>query len=123
MRTSITNKGEPVRSAGGRVVGRVVGDTFYKRCEERKHMLHTPPAWACDTVSLKCAQELGARYIQIHAKDTHKVYQAPLSLFWSRGIRLDRGFGEQLALQLTYWTVTQEDEPVARQLSLFREVA
>jgi hypothetical protein len=121
--TPAATKGEPVRAADGKIIGRVIGDVFVKVCEERKHMLRTPQSWSCDITALRQAQCLGARYIEIHAKDTHKTYTAPLASFWSRGIRLDRGFGEQLALQLTYWTVTTENEPPARQLQLFSEVA
>ena len=114
-------KGEPVRSASGRVVGRVIGDVFRKTCEERRHMLRTPPGWSCDVVTLEHARELGAKYVQICARDTHKTYSAQLGLFFSKGIALDRGFGEQLALPLVFWTVTTEDGPAARQLELFSE--
>jgi hypothetical protein len=113
----------PVHAAHGKIVGRVIGDVFVKVCEERKHMLLTPQAWSCDTVSLERARELGAKYVEIRTKDTRKVYQAPITLFWARGVRVERGHGEQLALPLSFWTVTTENEPTALQLQLFSEVA
>jgi hypothetical protein len=107
-----------VRLPDGRVVGEVRGDVFVKRVQGSKHMLQKPRAWAVDVAVLHEAEALGARAVEVVDTETNTTYRAPLERFWTRGIRVNRGYGEQVALLLTDWQVNGEPAR-AVQLSLF----
>jgi hypothetical protein len=102
-------------ATNGRGVGRVVGDTFKKRFKFSTGALHHPPALAFDMDSLKQAELAGAISIEVVDKETGRTFEAPLSLVWSKGFELNRGFGEQRALPMKYFHV--KGEPA--QLCLF----
>lgn len=116
------SSGVPVRSASGRVVGTVSRRVLRKRVRAGEHFLHAPPAIAWDVRALLDARHLGATTTEVTDTDSGRTYSAALPLFWSKGIRLDRGHGEQLALPLPYWTVSSDGEPPVRQLELFETV-
>ena len=94
------------RHDGAAVIGQVIGDTFHKRARSSKHMLRRPPAWACDVASLDQAQAAGAVWVVIYDQDTGRTYRVALADFLSRGVRVKRGHGDQLALPLNLWDVT-----------------
>ena len=69
-------------------------------------MLKRPPAWAAAVEALDAAKAAGAQWVEYHDLDTGKTYRAVLEAFFRHGLRIDRGYGPQLALPLAYWTVT-----------------
>jgi hypothetical protein len=89
--------------AGGHVVGEVRGDTFYKTVSGARHFLRQPAAIAFDVQSVKDAEAAGAGYLEVLNADNGKVYRAPMGTLWAKGFRLNRGYGEQLALALGEW--------------------
>ncbi|NPV08053.1 MAG: hypothetical protein HPY83_08835 [Anaerolineae bacterium] len=116
------SSGTPVRNQSGKVVGTVASGVLRKRVRAREHFLRTPPAIAWDVRTLLDAQHLGALATEVTDTDSGRTYSAPLGLFWSKGIRLNRGHGEQLALPLALWKVSDPGEPAVRQLGLFEAV-
>lgn len=86
----------------GRRVGRVSGDTFYKNLKPR-HFLNNPPGIAFDVTSLKDAENKGASKIQVKAVESGTLYRTSMQLVWEKGIRFNRGYGDQIALPLSYW--------------------
>jgi hypothetical protein len=111
---SIRN-GIPVR-AGGRIVGSVIDGKFCKRVRGSKHMLREPRGWAIDVQSLTDAERLGAREVEIHDSESDVIYTASVERIRSKGLKFDRGFGQQVCLPLQSWAVHPLGEP--RQLSL-----
>ena len=87
----------------GKVVGNVTGEIFHKRMDSRKHFLRKPPAIAFDEKSLEKAMSYGAKRVLV--LDTHKkdTYTATISQIYKNGMKVDRGFGKQIALPLSYW--------------------
>jgi hypothetical protein len=91
--------------AGGRVIGTVSGGVFYKVISFSKHALRTPPGIAFDVSTLDDAENAGADRVDILDKETGKHYLASLALVRSAGFSLNRGFGSQWALTLSYFSV------------------
>ena len=110
---SIRN-GIPVR-AGELIVGRVLGDRFCKRVRAGKHMLREPRGWAIDVQSLTDAERLGAREVEIRDSESNVTYTASVERIRSKGLRFDRGFGQQVCLPLQHWTIERPGE--AKQLA------
>jgi len=108
-----------VHSAGGDVVGWVVGKTFHKRLLERVHKLRSPSAWCFDVASLDEAEELGATEVELTAWDTGRTYWAAIATIRAQSFPVDRGFGEQVGLAERYWRVTTPGGP--EQLALWGE--
>ena len=104
-RQSQTNCTPIYRADGRAIVGRVEGDTFYKRARSTVHLLRRPRAWACDVDALDQARAAGAEWVEILDQDTGARYRAALADFYRRGLRVDRGHGAQLALPLAAWEV------------------
>ena len=105
----------PIYRADGRaIVGRVEGDTFYKRARSTVHLLRRPRAWACDVDALDQARAAGAEWVEVHDLDTGARYRVALVEFYRRGLRVDRGHGLQLALPLECWDVAGGRRSTAR---------
>lgn len=107
---------KPIRSADGRVIGNIIGDTLVKRVYGSKHMLRTPKGWAVDKTSVFEAKQAGAKKIEIRDRETGIIYRSSLDSFLSYGINFDRGFGPQIALPLDRWTVISPADATERQL-------
>ena len=109
----------PIYRADGRaIVGRVEGDTFYKRARSTVHLLRRPRAWACDVDALDQARAAGAEWVEVHDLDTGARYRVALVEFYRRGLRVDRGHGLQLALPLECWDVAGGRRSTARRGAL-----
>ena len=86
-------------------------------------MLQRPRAWAVDVAVLRQAEALGARIVEVHDLEDGTVYRAPLERFWQRGIRVNRGYGEQVALLLSDRLPAGQPAVEAVQLSLLEVAA
>lgn len=115
-----TRRGVEVRRADGRIVGQLCGDVLTKHAR-REHMLQRPPAWAWDTAILDAAENAGARVTEVECDGL--IYRASLADFRRYGFPVNRGYGAQRGLALTYWHVRPVGQPPAAvQLSLFEAV-
>ncbi len=102
--------GQSIMGSNGKVVGTVIKDTLHKRVNSSKHFLRQPPAIAFDAHCIVKAKKLGANKIMVHDKDTKKRYMASYSLFESSAFRINRGFGEQLALPISMWSILDPNQ-------------
>jgi len=90
---------------GKRIVGRVEGNTFYKSIAPN-HYLTTPPAIAFDETTLEDAVKAGAVWVEVRDKKTSTKYRAKISHIWEKGIKFNRGHGDQVALEISGWIKT-----------------
>jgi hypothetical protein len=98
----------------GRRVAELHGDVLSKRVRGSVHMLHHPRrAWAIDQGVLVDGEQRGARLVEILDQDDGTFYRAAIALFHQRGFTVSRGYGEQRALALEFWTVGNAARPPA----------
>ncbi len=97
---------------GKKIMGTIVGDEFIKYVLGSKHQLRIPSAWAMDKWVFNTIKYEGVRVVRIIDKESGKEYTAELKMFDRHGFKVDRGHGEQIALQLRWWVVlnTTRDE-------------
>ena len=96
----------PIHDFTGRVVGEAVAGEFRKdRIFGSRHMLRKPPAWCFCEESPRQAEAAGASAVELTDQETGKRYRATIALIGSKGFRVNRGHGEQLALELGWWSV------------------
>lgn len=88
--------------AGKRIVGEVVGDTFYKTIAPN-HYLKKPPAIAFDVSSLNDAEQAGAVWAEVQDRSTGVIYRATVDRIRYKGFEFNRGWGNQIALTLNGW--------------------
>ena len=117
-REDITDRGarQELRAANGKVAAWVTGDALCKQIDGSKHILHKPHGIAFDRDILDRAEAAGAGRVWIRDRETGDVYRAELAAFWQYGVKLNRGFGDQVVLPMTFFRVQRAGEPV--QLSL-----
>jgi hypothetical protein len=97
----MTQNGKPV----AKVLDNPQGEKYtFKTIIGSKHMLRVPPSFAYDQFVLEQAEGYGVSYHVIKDKETNRVWSALHSDFEVHGIQLNRGFGVQIALPLSYWT-------------------
>jgi hypothetical protein len=101
--TTNSVKCQPVHREDGRKIGKVVGNTFTKSVKGSIHFLRTPPCIAFDIFSLKEAVKLGATKVQVTDLETGCVYTASIKHILNKGMRINRGHGEQIALSMNGW--------------------
>jgi hypothetical protein len=112
----VTARREELIFVQGRIVGKLQGATFTKKLRRSKHYLRTPGGWGHDRESLLELQAKGCRIIRIIDLDSGTIYCSPIETMLSRGIRINRGYGEQVLLLECLWT---QSDP--RQSRLFEE--
>ncbi len=115
MRKNMSEK-KAVFIRSGKAVGSVINNIFFKKLDSRKHFLRKPPAIAFDVSSIEKAERYGASIINVY--DTHKkvIYTAKISTLNKNGMKLNRGFGNQIALPLHFWK--KESEKTQQQMEL-----
>ena len=100
---------------GRQIAGAIVDGWLRKLVHGSRHMLKSPRAWAIDAHALTVARTLGAVGVRVEDQETGKTYLADWAALDAHGYRFNRGFGDQVALQLTYWQL--QGEPI--QAALF----
>jgi hypothetical protein len=111
------SRSEPVHllTSTGKPSGCTIdGFRLVRRVRGSVHQLRRPPAWSFERGILETAHEHGVKLVEVVDTETGIVYTTPLANIWRRGLRVSRGFGEQIALPLCFW---RREDP--RQLELF----
>jgi hypothetical protein len=80
--------------------------TYYRRIVGSKHLLKKPLAITNDVEALVRAESMGADRVRIVDSESGIEYSAPIQLIHEYGVRLNRGYGDQLALPIAYWVQT-----------------
>ncbi|HEY3311216.1 MAG TPA: hypothetical protein VGK00_06200 [Anaerolineales bacterium] len=91
--------------AGRRFVGRVTGDVFSKTIEGSKHIMKDPPALFWDVQALKDAEAVGAEVVEVKDRESGNVYTARIATIWQKPIYKNYGYGDQVGLRLSEFTV------------------
>jgi hypothetical protein len=115
MQTHYTTQ-KAVYTASGKAIGKIRGDTFYKSIKGSRHMLRCPPAIALDLAGLNQAEQASALRVVVTDTETGTQYRSTIAHIRQAGFELDRGYGRQLALELTGWIQSTRG---AAQLELF----
>lgn len=91
----------------GKVIGEIEGSMLTKYVAGSKHKLIKMNAWAIDKVLLNEYKDeiKEVRVIDTEAKITYTV---SVDILLDKGIRIDFGYGEQIALPLRYWEKEQK---------------
>ena len=106
LRTQAQSSRTPIFVHGRpKPIGFVAGETFHKTVSAHRHFLRTPRAIALDLGSLEQAERAGARFVCIHDSDSGNLYRASCKLIRERGFGVNRGFGAQVALQISDWNL------------------
>lgn len=87
------------------------GFILRRRARGSVHMLRKPPSWAFERALLEQAHTAGVRLVQVHDLESGIVYTTPLATLWRHGIRIRRGFPEQIALPLAHWHREDPKQP------------
>lgn len=105
MQATVTRDGRILlRNRQGVVCAGILPDgTLYREVRRSRHLLRKPCAWSFEREVLEQAHEAGVRVVEVHDLETGERYTAPLARLWQKGIRLNRGAGEQIALTLNHW--------------------
>jgi len=110
-----TEKKQSVK-VGDKIVGYLEGGKFIKQVVGSKHRLRLPPAWAIDAEAFEGEIKPNARGIVVIDRETGMEYHASVETFDKFKGELDRGFGRQYYLPLSYWEVRGNGQ---RQLRLW----
>lgn len=102
----------------GKIIGWVESDSLNKNISSSKHMLLKPKGIAWDFSVLERARKENLKRIYVHDKETGNEYEATLEDIFHYGVRINRGFGEQIVLPLKYWQKKVKGQPSPSQLAL-----
>jgi len=111
---------------GERVVGAFVWrdgeQALEKLVDERVHLLRYPrEAWGVDRRALEMASRRGVQRVVIHDR-RRGTWWARLADFEAHGVPVNRSWGEQVALDLGWFSFVPKSSETARQLGLVAEV-
>ena len=98
----------------GRVIGHVRDGVFEKTLARSRHFLRRPPAIAFDRATLRDARRAGAMRVRIVERERGDVYEATIDEIERYGFPVQRGFGDQVALHLSRWSVNGRPPRTAR---------
>ena len=118
MLNSSTIQVKRIYSDTGTVIGWQEGDAICKKAYASKHMLQKPLGWAWDVGVLERAKQENLNKSIIYEQEKDLVYQAKLNDFYRYGVKINRGYGEQVCLPHKYWQVSKRGESVERQMEL-----
>ena len=51
------------------------------------------------------------QFVEIHDKESNKIYRAATKKILEKGLPINRKFGDQIVLPLKYWEVIEENKP------------
>jgi hypothetical protein len=101
--TQRKRRNQSVRNIFSHRIGEIDGEKLKIYASSERHMLQQPRGWSVQTSILQQAKSANVKSVEIIDKELGVVFTSPLDCFWSDGIFVDRGFGEQLCLPINYW--------------------
>jgi hypothetical protein len=110
-----------IATAQGKTAGYIRGDVFYRKFDPDRHILRKPtPSLAIDTQVLETIAQAGVTRLNFYTQ-AGECYSCSLAHFQQAARPVDFGYGAQLALPLTGFSVTKSG--AALQLPLFGGVS
>jgi hypothetical protein len=98
---------KPVRGHDGRIIAYIFNSTLLKYVIGSRHKLKRPEGWACDTCAIEQAQDNNVKTVLVIDKETGQRYSTAIEDFMEYCVLIDRGYGEQLVLELPFWEVNK----------------
>lgn len=89
---------------GAREVAGITHDRLHKVIRDG-HILRRPPAIAFDAAIIAQAERQGVRVVEVLNADSDRRYSVTLADFQRYGFRFNRGWGDQIALELRFWSI------------------
>lgn len=102
---------------GAREVAGITGDQLHKVIRD-SHVLRRPPAIAFDAALIAEAERRGVRTVSVLNADSGRQFVVTLADFQRYGFRLNRGYGDQIALELRYWAIDGAPPEAMRQAAI-----
>jgi len=99
-------RNQPVKNIFGRRVGEIDGEMLKIYASVNRHMLKQPRGWSVQVSILLQGKNAGVKTVEIIDNELGVIFSTPITCFWSDGIFIDRGFGEQRCLPISYWNMT-----------------
>ena len=109
------------RETDGKVIGYVSGLNLSKTVNAKRHLLHKPPGWAYDDVSLWQAEQAGGELVRISDKEFSLDFTTSIEVFRKRGHHFDRGYGAQICLYLKHFQVEGTHENIDKFLRWLKD--
>ncbi len=109
------NKRDVVFSENGKIIGVIINDIFHKRVNSKSHFLRKPPAISFDEIAINEILLKKVKKIMVHAIDTKKRYVTDVTDFTKKSFPINRGYGNQLALTLSEWSVLEPKKNTYRE--------
>jgi hypothetical protein len=89
-----------------KIHGKIQNGVFYKTVSGSIHRLRKPLAWALDVGDVCEAERQRVDRIEIYDRETGITYNSTLENFQAHALKVDRGYGRQLALEVRHWSYT-----------------
>jgi len=104
-----------LRCDSGRVVASFDSNRkiLVRRLKGSLHLLRSPRAICFDSSIIAQAEIMGCKSISVLDVETDVTYSVPFAEFLAKAVPLDRGYGRQLCLPLTYWAFSGGETWVA----------
>ncbi len=99
---------------GAREVAGITGATLHKVIHDA-HILRKPPAIAFDASIIAQAERQGVQVVSVLNTDSERRYSVTLADFQRYGFRFNRGWGDQIALELRFWSIDGQAPQAMRQ--------
>ena len=87
----------------GKMIGKVLGDTYTKKVKKSKHLMIILNAWGIDKSVVDNLVKSGVTKVLIHETEEKIDYFVPLSEFIEKGIERDYGHSPQVFLSLHHF--------------------
>jgi hypothetical protein len=109
-KTGCKSQPEPLYAFNGRKIAALWCNVLVKIVKGTKHMLRHPMGWACDSMVVIAAKNMGAEWFHILDKETRNIYECSMEDFLEKGIEINRGYGEQIVLPIQHWKLIRYEE-------------
>lgn len=116
MQDNTTKQSSNLIYSDGRQTGSIKGDTYYRTLKDNHYLRFPELSIAISEDVLDQLQALEVQSLEFKNADSGTKYTCSLEHFLECGRRLNRGFGEQVALPLTGFVTTGQNlQPVYKE--------
>jgi len=91
------------------IAGELYGDVFLRRMKD-SHFLRRPRAVAVQQSIFDELLRRGCKHIRVLLTDSGGVLETSIERFQRHGFPVNRGFGAQIGLELSYWDTVDAEQ-------------